>query len=195
MFERFTAQARASVVLATELAATWQDDHIGSEHLLTGAAQAADGAGARALAQLGVLPEAVVAAARSLAPPGIDGEALARLGIDLDAVRTSVETTFGAGALERAGRAGRRHRGHIPFDPHAKKMLEVALREAVAAGHRHIDTGHLMLAAARLDQTGAHRVLLALHVGPDELRDAVRRVWAAEPGESDDPGDATALVG
>ena len=195
MFERFTAQARASVVHAHELAATWQDDHIGSEHLLAGAAQVDDGVGARALALLGVPAPAVVDAAHRVAGPRIDGEALARLGIDLDAVRANVETTFGAGALERAGRRRRAGgRGRIAFDPHAKKMLELALREALAAGHRKdIDTGHLLLAAARLDETGAHRVLLELDVDPDELRAAVRQVCAAR--DTGDGGNTAALAG
>lgn len=190
MFERFTQEARAAVVLAQELARELHVDHIGTEHVLAGAVRSEGSVASRALACLGAEPEAVVAAVRRRSSTGLDPEALAALGIDLDAVRARAERLFGVGALDRPapGRGGRRG-SHTPFDPSAKKLLEVALREAVAAGHRRIDSGHLLLAVVRLDDTQAHQVLLGLGLGAEEVRAAVRRTWA-EP----DDGPARVLV-
>ena len=67
--------------------------------------------------------------------PDLDADALATLGIDLDAVRERVERTFGAGALSRRrGRRGVVPGGALPFTPRAKKVLELSLREAIAMG-------------------------------------------------------------
>lgn len=191
MFERFTQEARTAVVLAQELARELHADHIGTEHVLAGAVTSQGSVASRALSCLGVEPAAVEAAVRRRGGTGLDPEALAALGIDLEAVRVRAERLFGVGALDRPapGRGGRRG-SHTPFDPSAKKLLEVCLREAVAAGHRRIDSGHLLLAVARLDDTPAHQVLLGLGLGPDDVRAAVRRAWA-QP----DDGPAPALVG
>ncbi|OZB49486.1 MAG: hypothetical protein B7X40_05215 [Cellulomonas sp. 14-74-6] len=191
MFERFTQDARTAVVLAQELARELHADRIGAEHVLAGAVRSEGSVASRALSCLGAEPSAVAAAVRRRSSTGLDPDALAALGIDLDAVRARAERLFGVGALDRPapGRGGRRG-NHTPFDPSAKKLLEVALREAVAAGHRRIDTGHLLLAVVRLDDTQAHQVLLGLGLGADEVRAAVRRTWA-EP----DDGPTRVLVG
>jgi ATP-dependent Clp protease ATP-binding subunit ClpA len=98
---------------------------------------------------------------------GLDGDALATLGIDLDAVRRQADAVFGRDALERPRRSPR---GHIPFTPNAKKALELALREAIRLQHRSIRSEHLMLGLLRADNPG--RTLL-LHAGVDA--DALRR--------------------
>ncbi|MCL2090778.1 MAG: hypothetical protein FWH11_06085 [Micrococcales bacterium] len=187
MFERFSTQARAAVVEAQELARAWHTERIGTAHVLAGAVRTSGPQGsvaARALARLGVDAEAVLqAAAQAVRPDALDGDALAHLGIDLDEVRARTDATFGPGALDRAGRVtGRRAAGHIPFDAPAKKMLQIALREAIHAGHKQIDTGHLLLAAVRLDETVAHRVLTGLGLDPAAARAAVVATWS-EPGE------------
>ena len=191
MFERFTQDARTAVVLAQELARELHADRIGTEHVLAGAVRTEASAASRALASLGVRPADVEAAVRGRGGTGLDAEALAALGIDLEAVRARAERLFGVGALDRPapGRGGRRGT-HIPLDTTAKKLLETTLREAVAAGHRRIDTGHLLLAAVRLDDAPAHQVLLGRGLAPEEVRRAVRRAWA-EP----DDGAAGVLVG
>lgn len=191
MFERFTQEARSAVVIAQELARELHADRVGTEHVLAGAVRAEGSVASRALAPLGVEPGQVLAAVRRRGSTTLDADALAALGIDLEAVRDRAERVFGAGALDRPapGRGGRRGT-HVAFDPTAKKLLEIALREAVAAGHRRIDSGHLLLAVVRLDDVPAHQVLLGLGLTPDQVRAAVRRAWA-EP----DDGSARVLVG
>ena len=149
MFERFTDPARRIVVLAQEEARERADDHIGSEHLLLGLCRAGDTRGAALLAARGVTLAVVEEDLRRAGPPDLpDREALAGVGIDLDEVRARVEEAFGPGALENTRAAGGRRRrlwGHIPFDRGAKKVLELALREAVRRGDRAIGSEHVLL--------------------------------------------------
>ncbi|MGW4336696.1 Clp protease N-terminal domain-containing protein [Rhodococcus koreensis] len=54
MFERFTDQARRTVVLASDAARAHHHDYLGTEHLLLGLIGERDGAAARALESFGV---------------------------------------------------------------------------------------------------------------------------------------------
>lgn len=171
MFERFTRDARAAVTQAQDEAGALGASHIDSEHVLLGAVRT-DGVAQRALSTLGVRAADLASAVR--AGQGLDDDALASIGVDVAAVRAQVEQTFGPGALDARTPTHPR-----TFTPAAKKLLEVALREAVRTRRRSIDTGHLLLAAARLDETGAHAALSSLGLTQDAVRDAVTATWAA----------------
>ena len=109
MFERFTEDARQAVVLAQEEAVALHHGWIGTEHLLLGVLRA-DGDGARLLAGFGVDAAGVrddVVRIVGRGEDDIDRDALATLGIDLDAVRERVERAFGPGALIRRRRCRR----------------------------------------------------------------------------------------
>ena len=134
MFERFTDDARQAVVLAQEEAVALHHGWIGTEHVLLGVLRA-DGDGARLLAGFGVDAAGVrddVVRIVGRGEDDIDPDALATLGIDLDAVRERVERAFGPGALSRRRPlpARRRSATHVPFTARAKKALELTLREA-----------------------------------------------------------------
>jgi ATP-dependent Clp protease ATP-binding subunit ClpA len=165
MFERFTHAAREVVVVAQEEAAAIGHDHVGTEHLLLGVA-AVDGG---VLASLGVDPARLRSVVAGLWPDGLDADALATIGIDLEAVRRSVEDAFGPGALTR--RHGRRA-GHTRLCPRAKRALERALREALALGHRHIGTEHVLLGLARDPASGAALALRRCGTSPEAVRAA-----------------------
>ena len=174
MFERFTQDARRTVTQAQEEARGMHCRHIGTEHLLLGLL-AQDGTPAqRVLAEHGLTHEAAAAAvAGYLGPDDLDAGALSTLGIDLDAVRESVEAAFGKGALDQPAR--RRCRdgassGHIPFTPRAKKVLELALRESLALEHRYIGSGHILLGLLREGDGLAMKVLHDRGIDPAELR-------------------------
>ena len=141
MFERFTKEARAVVLLAQDEASALDADRVGTEHLLLGLA-AERGAAARVLEPLG-LGHAALRAELEQAGDGLDAEALASIGIDLDEVRRRVEASFGPGAL------GGHRKGHRPYSPGAKKALELALREALALGDRQIGSEHVLLGVMR----------------------------------------------
>jgi ATP-dependent Clp protease ATP-binding subunit ClpA len=141
MFERFTKEARAVVLLAHDEAAALEADRIGPEHLLLGLA-AEQGTAARVLAPLG-LGHAALRAELERSGDALDAAALASIGIDLAEVRRRVEESFGPGAL------GGHRRGRRPFSPDAKKALELSLREAIALGDRHIGSEHILLGVMR----------------------------------------------
>ena len=109
MFERFTGTARHVVVQAQQDARRLGHNYIGCEHLLLAAAAAAEPAGA-VLRDQGVTPERVEAeilrtvGLGQTADPlsGLDRQALAFIGIDLDVVRARIEAAFGPDALTRA---------------------------------------------------------------------------------------------
>ena len=169
MFERFTKDARAAVVGAQQVARETGSRSIDTRHLLVVLAEH-PGPVRDALAAEGADAGEVAARARAdLRAGGLDGEALAALGIDLDAVRRQADAVFGADALERAGRTPR---GHIPFTPDAKKALELALREAVRLKQKSIHSAHLLLGILRADNPGK-AVLLADGVDTDALRTAL----------------------
>jgi ATP-dependent Clp protease ATP-binding subunit ClpA len=171
MFERFTESAREAVVQAQEEARSLGHDYIGTEHLLLGAA-AASGDAARVLAENGATPDALRAAVRAeIGESTLNGEALASIGIDLEEIRRRVEAAFGEGALER--RRPRRA-GHVPFTPKAKKSLELALREAIAGGDKHVGSEHLVLGLLRDEKALARCVLRRTGADADRVRDALR---------------------
>ena len=182
MFERFTDPARRVVVLAQEEARERAADRIGSEHLLLGLCRATDSRAATLLAARGVTRATVEADLGTAGPVDLpDKEALASVGIDLDEVRERVEDAFGPGALEstRAAGARRRRWGHIPFDRAAKKVLELALREAIRRGDRFIGTEHVLLGIVHAEAGRTMALLAARGVTLTGMRAAL-----------DDPGAA-----
>ena len=59
----------------------------------------------------------------------------------------------------------------IPFTPHAKKVLELALREALSLGHNYIGTEHILLGLVRENDGVAARVLENFDVDAASLRE------------------------
>lgn len=178
MFERFTDSARHVVVQAQQEARDLRHERVGTEHLLLalthgaqGDAPAGRGAGvARLLAEAGLDHPAVRAEVLRLAGGGVDGPALASIGVDLDAVREAVEAAFGEGALERGPEAGRRARTRSRFAADARKALELSLRETVRLKQREITAGHILLGLLREQQGLAARVVAARGVDVAKLR-------------------------
>jgi ATP-dependent Clp protease ATP-binding subunit ClpA len=189
MFERFTDQARDVVVHAQEQSRRLGHDHIGTEHLLLALLEPSAGATATVLTDAGVAAPTVRAAVqRSSAQPGTplteeDAEALKSIGIDLERVLSRLEETLGSGALAAASERRRRRlfrrrrpvRGHIPFTPRAKKVLELSLREAIALRHGHIGSEHILLGLIREGQGRAALVLVQQGVDLKALRAATLR--------------------
>jgi ATP-dependent Clp protease ATP-binding subunit ClpA len=111
MLERFTDTARHVLAQAQANARLLGHSYIGCEHLLMAAAGADDPVGA-VLRDQNVTPERIEVALLHTAGPlrGLDKEALASIGIDLDAVRARIEAAFGPDALTRALPADSRNR-------------------------------------------------------------------------------------
>src|SRR4051794_15788167 len=187
MFERFTDRARAVVVTAREEARGLGHPFVGTEHLLLGLL-ASEGVAGRVLRAAGVTDSEVRADITRRVTPArpvtSDVDALGAIGIDVDAVRAQIERSFGPGALDRAPRRDRRRRrrsgcvtsfGEVRFGPRAKKVLELSLREALAAHDHHIGEEHLLLALLREGDGLAVRILVERDITLDDLRHAVLR--------------------
>lgn len=179
MFERFTQDARQTVILAQQEARRLLHHHIGAEHLLLGLLGAGDGPGAQAMAGRGLTAQALRTALSTLAGPDIeelDADALASIGIDLEAVRQAAEAEFGAGALDGSQRYGRGRKVHIPFTPEAKKALQLALRHALRLESRRIDSGHILLGVLHTRSALVGVLLRDAGVDAQALRDDITRV-------------------
>jgi ATP-dependent Clp protease ATP-binding subunit ClpA len=97
--------------------------------------------------------------------PGV-GDVLRAAGLPADRVRDEVAARVGTGDPAQV-------HGQIPFTPRAKRTLELALREALTLGHRHIGPEHILLGLLR-DADGVEGQILAdAGTTTEELRDTV----------------------
>ena len=189
MFEHFTERARGTVVLAHDEARDLHHHHIDTEHLLLGLLRDRTSVGYEALDRLGIHLDDVRSEVVRVAGEGHrvtleegDTEALRVIGIDLDEVRRRIEEAFGQGALERSASARRRRGrrkacgpsvGHMPFTPRAKKVLELAVREAKALRHDYIGTEHILLGLVRERDGLAAGMLAERDVSDERVRTVV----------------------
>ena len=178
MFERFTTEARATVIGAQEEARRLSSARMGTEHLLL-ALLGQDTPTAAVLGRHGLTHDDLAATvARSACGDQLDADALTSLGIDLEAVRTTVEAAFGPGALEEPTTPAA-SRGHVRLTPRAKKVLELSLREALAMRSRAISDGHIALGLIRDGHGRAMALLAARGVAAGELRQEIRLALAS----------------
>jgi hypothetical protein len=139
MLERFTGDARGVVTGAREGALRLGHDWIGCEHLLL-ALTATGGEVGMILRDQGITPDRVRSEAVRLAGAGggaslfdvLDRDALASIGIDLDAVRGKVEAAFGPGAFTAA--PGRRPRGRRWVRRRMRRARQARWASAPAGG-------------------------------------------------------------
>ena len=104
---------------------------------------------------------------------GLAAHVLESLDVTLERARAQVERLVGASeeVIE----------GQIPFTPRAKKVLELALREALSLGHNYIGTEHILLGIVRENEGVAIRILLDFNADPEKVRDEVIRMLSG-PG-------------
>lgn len=99
---------------------------------------------------------------------GVAARVLSALDITIEDVRAEVMRIVGEGESES--------QGQIPFTPRAKKVLELALREALSLGHNYIGTEHILLGLVRESEGVAARILVDLDADADRIRQEVMRV-------------------
>ena len=109
-------------------------------------------------------------------PESVAGRALAALDINLYNARAGVEETIGPAGLATTGT------GSPPFTPRAKKVLELALREALELGHNCISPEHLLLGLVREGEGVGAQVLVKLGADLSRLRQQVTELLAEDPG-------------
>ena len=115
---------------------------------------------------------------------GVAAKALESLDISFESVRLKVHETIGM--------AGTAPSGSPPFTPRAKKVLELALREALQLGHSYIGTEHLLLGLLREGEGVAATVLVSLGTDLDRVRQRVVQFMTGNAGEVYLEGTATA---
>ncbi len=98
---------------------------------------------------------------------------LESLEVTLELVRVEVIRIVGEGDEVTSGQ--------IPFTPRAKKVLELALREALSLGHNYIGTEHILLGLVRENDGVAARILLALDADAEKVRNEIIRMLSG-PG-------------
>src|SRR4051794_6547569 len=106
------------------------------------------------------------AAAYERGPCG--ARALESLEVTVEEVRAQVALIVGQGDEVTAGQ--------IPFTPRAKKVLDLALREALSLGHDYIGPEHILLGLVRENQGLAARILLDLGADAEKVRDEIIRM-------------------
>ena len=105
---------------------------------------------------------------------GLAAKALESLGISLQAVREKVADAIGP--------AGSAPTGSPPFTPRAKKVLELALREALQLGHNYIGTEHILLGLVREGEGVAAQVLQGLGADLVSVREEVMELLSGYQG-------------
>lgn len=99
---------------------------------------------------------------------GLGARVLDALGVTLDKTRARV--------AELAGRGTEGMTGQIPFTPRAKKVYELALREALSLGHNYIGTEHIVLGLVRENEGFGAQILLGFDADSEKVRNEVLRV-------------------
>jgi ATP-dependent Clp protease ATP-binding subunit ClpC len=102
------------------------------------------------------------------AEEGVAAAVLDSLDITVEEVRDQVARIIGPGDEVTTGQ--------IPFTPRARKVLELALREALSLGHKHIGTEHILLALVRENEGMGARILLEFDADAEKIRDETLRV-------------------
>jgi ATP-dependent Clp protease ATP-binding subunit ClpA len=104
---------------------------------------------------------------------GLAASVLMSLDITLDRVRGQVVRIVGTGEDVASGQ--------IPFTPRAKRIFELALREALRLGHNYIGTEHILLALTETEGV-AVRILLDFDADSETVRDEVTRRLSGPSG-------------
>ncbi len=99
---------------------------------------------------------------------GLAARVLASLEVTVERVRSQLVRIVGRGEEVTSGQ--------LPFTPRAKKVLELALREALSLGHNYIGTEHILLGLVRENEGVAARVLLDFGADAEKIRDEVIRM-------------------
>jgi ATP-dependent Clp protease ATP-binding subunit ClpC len=94
---------------------------------------------------------------------GIAATALANLGVDLRTLRLEVEKLVEQGPATVSV-------GEIPFNPQAKKVLELAVEEARKFNHNYIGTEHLLLGLIKEGEGIAAHVLDNMKVDVERVQ-------------------------
>lgn len=149
-------EARQCVRFARAEARAAGHESIGTEHLLLGILRCEGSVAATALAASGVTLQR------------------ARAELQATIVRAEPEAATPAAPAPELRELGRRQQ----ITPHARRILEGALREAVRLRDGYVGVEHLLLALLADERNGAVQTLEVLGVQPDQVRRELQRARA-----------------
>ena len=118
---------------------------------------------------------------------GLAARVLESLDITVERVRAQVVRIVGSGEEVTSGQ--------IPFTPRAKKVLELALREALSLGHNYIGTEHILLGLVRENEGVAARILLDFDADSEKIRNEVIRMLSGPGGRRQTAGSSVGGTG
>jgi ATP-dependent Clp protease ATP-binding subunit ClpC len=118
---------------------------------------------------------------------GLAARVLESLDITVERVRAQVVRIVGSGEEVTSGQ--------IPFTPRAKKVLELALREALSLGHNYIGTEHILLGLVRENEGVAARILLDFDADSEKIRNEVIRMLSGPGSRQRSAGGQGAAAG
>jgi ATP-dependent Clp protease ATP-binding subunit ClpA len=144
-FERFTERAKKVLTLAQEEAERSHHSYIGTEHLL-----------------LGLLRER----------EGLAAHVLDNLGVQLDVVRTVIESVLGRNAKIAIQQI-------IPTS-RVKRVIELSFEESRRMGRNYVDTEHILLGLLMEGEGIAAHVLQDLGATVEKVRAEIERLDATE---------------
>jgi len=105
---------------------------------------------------------------------GLAARVLEGLEITVEDVRAQVIRIVGSGEEVTSGQ--------IPFTPRAKKVLELALREALSLGHNYIGSEHILLGLVRENEGVAARILADFDADSEKIRNEIIRMLSGPGG-------------
>jgi hypothetical protein len=187
-----TRDARAISMRAFDHAIRLDQGYFGAEHFLLALAAADQPAGA-ALRELGVTPERVAAEIARVGLLGeLDRDALAAIGVDIEAVYAKAESAFGRAALARAAaaqtgsresawfrinprrRAGAARDGvFLPHDAGGLQVIRNARQEAQTRRAGQFDVELLALGVVAVTEGAVPAILAGLGVSGPTARAAI----------------------
>ncbi len=145
-----TSEARRSIQLARDEAKLLGQPMIGTEHILLG----------------------ILRCRGSLAVKGLNA-----LGVTHQAARECLQTTM-PGLPDDPHPAGDSTSGqHDGVSPHARRILEGSLHEALKRGEGYIGVEHLLLALLTDSRNGAVQTLETLKTTPKQIRRQLEQEW------------------
>lgn len=95
---------------------------------------------------------------------GVAAKALASLGLEVNSVRAQVEAILGTGEEQVSD---------IGYTPRAKKVIELAMEEALRLGHNYVGTEHILLGLIREGEGIAAQVLSGMGIDINLMRQRV----------------------
>jgi hypothetical protein len=111
-------------------------------------------------------------------PEGLAAEAIEALGVPIPVAHEAMIATLGPPDLDEPAS------GDLPLTPAAKKVLELALRKALALGHNYIGTEHILLGVLDEGEEPAARALIELGVTMEQTQEwllaALERITLAK---------------